>query len=331
MSNTLGKNFRLTSAGESHGPAYVGILDGCPANLALSEADIQPFLDARKPGADKTTSQRREQDKVEILSGVFEGKTTGAPIAFIIRNQDARSGDYEAYKDVYRPGHADYTYQIKYGIRDHRGGGRASARETCLRVVAGAIAEKYLQQKNIYFEAYLTQIGEHIIQKDDQQQIEKIIQEVRKDKNSLGAKVKVRAINVPAGVGEPIFNKLDAVIAHTMMGIPAVKAVEIGSGVASAQQYGSEHRDAITPTGFASNNAGGILGGISTGQAIEITVTFKPTSSIPQPIETINHENLATTVEVLGRHDPCVGIRGVPVVRAALAMLIMDQLAISCI
>jgi chorismate synthase len=326
MSNTFGKKFRLTSSGESHGPAYVGIIDGCPPNMVLSEADIQPFLDARKPGADKTTSQRREDDKLEILSGIFEGKTTGAPIAFMIRNQDARSKDYDAYKDVFRPGHADYTYQQKYGIRDHRGGGRASARETCLRVVAGAIAEKYLKEKGISFEACLTQIGKHKIDPNDTAKIAELIDDARKNKDSLGAKVKVRALNVPAGIGEPIFNKLDAAIAHAMMGIPAVKAVEIGSGIASCEMLGSEHRDAMQPDGFASNHAGGILGGISTGQPIEVLVTFKPTSSIPQAIDTINLKNQSTSVTVTGRHDPCVGIRGVPVARATLAMLLMDYI-----
>lgn len=323
MTNTFGKNFKLTSAGESHGQAYVGIIDGCPPNLSLSEADIQPFLDARKPGA-KTTSQRREADKVELLSGIFEGKTTGAPIAFMIRNQDARSSDYEKFKNLYRPGHADFTYQQKYGIRDHRGGGRASARETCLRVVAGAIAEKVLAQQNITFEANLIQIGDTKI--NETTDIEALIEQARKNKDSLGAKVNVRATGVPAGLGEPIFNKLDAVVAHAMMGIPAVKAVEIGSGIESCTQKGSEHRDAITPEGFQSNNAGGILGGISTGQDIDVTVTFKPTSSIPQKIETVTLDNQATTVEVTGRHDPCIGIRGVPVVRAVLAHIILDSI-----
>ncbi len=326
MSNTFGKHFKLTSAGESHGPAYVGIIDGCPPTILLSESDIQPYLDARKPGVTKATSQRREEDAIELLSGIFEGKTTGAPIAFMIRNNDARSSDYDAYKELYRPGHADYTYHKKYGIRDHRGGGRASGRETCLRVVAGAIAEKVLAFQGISFEAQLIQIGNVLIDDDSSDHIEHLITQLRQEKDSCGAKVRVRALNVPVGLGEPIFHKLDATIAYAMMGIPAVKAVESGSGVMSCEQKGSEHRDVLTPEGFVSNHAGGILGGISTGQPIEVIVTFKPTSSIPQPIETVTVNNVATTVEVTGRHDPCVGIRGAPVARAVLAHVILDHL-----
>lgn len=320
--NTFGTHYQLTSAGESHGKAYVGIVDGVPAGLNLTESDIQPYLDARRPGADSTTSQRKESDTLEFLSGLFEGKTTGAPIAFIIPNQNARSSDYDELKDVYRPGHADYTYHQKYGIRDHRGGGRASARETCLRVVSGGIAEHFLKTQGINFEASLKKIGDTLITSPEQ--VEAIIEQLRRDKDSIGATVEVKAIGVPVGLGEPLFNKLDAGIAFAMMGIPAVKAVEIGDGLACSAQKGSEHRDAMTADGFKSNHAGGILGGISTGQDIRVTVTFKPTSSIPQPIETLNTDQEPTLVTVKGRHDPCVGIRGVPVARAMLAHVVMD-------
>ena len=341
--NTFGKNFTLTTAGESHGAGYLGIVDGCPAGLELSEADIQIELDRRKPGQSKFTTQRREADQVKIISGVFDGKTTGSPIGLYVENTDHRSGDYSAIKNKFRPGHADLTYHYKYdGFRDYRGGGRASARETMMRVAAGAIAKKYLLNKfDICITAYLSQISDIEIKCFDLSEInnnpffcpdpsviselENLIAQLRREGDSVGAKVRVIAKNIPIGLGEPVFDRLDADIAKAMMSINAVKGVEIGAGFNSVKQKGSEHRDEITPEGFLSNHAGGILGGISSGQDILASVAFKPTSSLTIPAKTIDTENRAVEIITKGRHDPCVGIRGVPVVEAMLALVLMDH------
>ncbi len=340
--NTLGTLFTLTSFGESHGAAIGGIVDGCPPGLDLSEEDLQIDLDRRKPGTSKHVTQRKEEDKVEILSGVFEGKTTGAPIGFIIRNTDQRSQDYSKIKDVFRPGHADYTYAHKYGIRDYRGGGRSSARETAVRVAAGAIAKKWLLKKyGTTIRGYLSQMGAIQIafknwedvnknpffcpNQDQVIELEEYLDGIRADRDSVGAKITVVAENVPVGFGEPIFGRLDAEIAHAMMGINAVKGVDIGKGFGSIIQKGSEHGDELTPQGFLTNNAGGILGGISTGQPIVAHVAFKPTSSIPQDRKSINTKGEAVLMQTTGRHDPCVAIRATPIVEAMLALVIMDQ------
>ena len=340
--NTLGTLFTLTSFGESHGAAIGGIVDGCPPGLDLSEEDLQIDLDRRKPGTSKHVTQRKEEDKVEILSGVFEGRTTGAPIGFIIRNTDQRSQDYSKIKDVFRPGHADYTYAHKYGIRDYRGGGRSSARETAVRVAAGAIAKKWLLKKyGTTIRGYLSQMGAIQIafknwedvnknpffcpNQDQVIELEEYLDGIRADRDSVGAKITVVAENVPVGFGEPIFGRLDAEIAHAMMGINAVKGVDIGKGFGSIIQKGSEHGDELTPQGFLTNNAGGILGGISTGQPIIAHVAFKPTSSIPQDRKSINTKGEAVLMQTTGRHDPCVAIRATPIVEAMLALVIMDQ------
>ena len=340
--NTLGTLFTLTSFGESHGAAIGGIVDGCPPGLDLSEEDLQIDLDRRKPGTSKHVTQRKEEDKVEILSGVFEGKTTGAPIGFIIRNTDQRSQDYSKIKDVFRPGHADYTYAHKYGIRDYRGGGRSSARETAVRVAAGAIAKKWLLKKyGTTIRAYLSQMGAIQIafknwedvnknpffcpNQDQVIELEEYLDGIRADRDSVGAKITVVAENVPVGFGEPIFGRLDAEIAHAMMGINAVKGVDIGKGFGSIIQKGSEHGDELTPQGFLTNNAGGVLGGISTGQPIIAHVAFKPTSSSPQDRKSINTKGEAVLMQTTGRHDPCVAIRATPIVEAMLALVIMDQ------
>lgn len=340
--NTLGTLFTLTSFGESHGAAIGGIVDGCPPGLDLSEEDLQIDLDRRKPGTSKHVTQRKEEDKVEILSGVFEGQTTGAPIGFIIRNTDQRSQDYSKIKDVFRPGHADYTYAYKYGIRDYRGGGRSSARETAVRVAAGAIAKKWLLKKyGTTIRGYLSQMGAIQIafknwedvnknpffcpNQDQVIELEKYLDDIRADRDSVGAKITVVAENVPVGFGEPIFGRLDAEIAHAMMGINAVKGVDIGKGFGSIIQKGSEHGDELTPQGFLTNNAGGVLGGISTGQPIIAHVAFKPTSSIPQDRKSINTKGEAVLMQTTGRHDPCVAIRATPIVEAMLALVIMDQ------
>ncbi len=340
--NTLGTLFTLTSFGESHGAAIGGIVDGCPPGLELSEEDLQIDLDRRKPGTSKHVTQRSEEDKVEILSGVFEGKTTGAPIGFVIRNTDQRSQDYAKIKDVFRPGHADYTYAHKYGLRDYRGGGRSSARETAVRVAAGAIAKKWLLEKyGIKIRAYLSQMGTvHIPFKNWEDvnqnpffcpnleqvpELEKYLDDIRADRDSIGAKITVVAENVPVGLGEPVFGRLDAEIAHAMMGINAVKGVDIGEGFGSIVQKGSEHGDELTPQGFLTNNAGGILGGISTGQPIIAHVAFKPTSSIPQDRKSINTKGEAVLMQTTGRHDPCVAIRATPIVEAMLALVVIDQ------
>lgn len=341
--NTIGQLFCVTTFGESHGPALGCIVDGCPPGLALSEADIQGELDRRKPGTSRFTSQRREADQVKILSGVFEGVTTGTPIGLLIENMDQKSKDYQAIKDVFRPGHADYTYHHKYGIRDYRGGGRSSARETAMRVAAGAIAKKYLfEHYQLLIRGYLAQIGSvklDLVDWDEVNQnpffspdkaklpeLEQLIQRIRKEGDSIGARVNVVANGVPVGLGEPVFDRLDADIAHAMMSINAVKGVEIGAGFASVEQRGSEHRDEMTPVGFLSNNAGGILGGISTGQDILVSMVLKPTSSILIPGKTITTSGVATEVVTTGRHDPCVGIRAVPIAEAMLAIVLMDHL-----
>ncbi len=332
----------MTTFGESHGLALGCIVDGCPPGIELSAGDIQPDLDRRKPGQNIYQSQRRESDVVKILSGVFEGKTTGTSLGLIIENTDARSSDYDELEQKFRPGHADYTYQQKYGIRDHRGGGRASARETAMRVAAGAIAKKYLKEKlGIKIRGYVAQVGsigfEHfdwdeVNRNDfffpDRQKIEALatlINDLRKEGNSVGAKVTVVAEGVPPGLGEPVFDKLDADIAYAMMGINAVKGVEMGAGCCSVAQKGTDHRDEMTQEGFLSNYAGGTLGGVSSGQPIVTHVSFKPTSSIRLPGRTVDRDGHDTTIVTTGRHDPCVGIRGTPIVEAMLALVLMDH------
>jgi len=340
--NTFGKLFSVTSFGESHGPAIGCVVDGCPPGLALTTEDIQQELDRRKPGTSRHVTQRRESDTVEILSGVFEGKTTGTPIALLIRNEDQRSKDYSKIMDVFRPGHADYTYWQKYGIRDYRGGGRSSARETAVRVAAGAIAKKWLHEKfNIVIRGYMAQLGTIEIpfkQWDDVKQnpffvadnsyadqLEKFMDQLRKSGDSVGAKISVIAEGVPVGWGEPVYDRLDAEIAYAMMNINAVKGVEIGAGFASVSQKGTEHSDEMTPGGFLSNNAGGILGGISTGQNITVNVAIKPTSSIRLGRRSIDKNGTPVIVETHGRHDPCVGIRATPIVESMLALVLMDH------
>ncbi|MGD8483534.1 MAG: chorismate synthase [Thioalkalispiraceae bacterium] len=340
--NTLGKLFTVTSFGESHGPAIGCIVDGCPPGLALEEADLQGDLDRRKPGKTRHTTQRREADQVEILSGVFEGKTTGTPIALIIHNTDQRSKDYSEIMNTFRPGHADYSYLQKYGMRDYRGGGRSSARETAMRVAAGAIAKKYLKQQcGIEIKGYMAQLGPiHYEQFDwDEiennpfffpdaskvQQLEDYMDALRKEGNSIGARINVVATGVPPGLGEPVFDRLDADIAHAMMCINAVKGVEIGAGFASVEQKGTEHRDEMTPQGFLSNHAGGVLGGISSGQHIEVSMALKPTSSIRLPGKSIDLAGQPVEVVTKGRHDPCVGIRATPIAEAMLAIVLMDH------
>ncbi|TVO37808.1 chorismate synthase [Vibrio algivorus] len=341
--NSIGQHFRVTTFGESHGKALGCIVDGCPPGLQISEDDLQKDLDRRRPGTSRYTTARREPDEVEILSGVFEGQTTGTSIGLMIKNTDQRSKDYSEIMDKFRPGHADYTYHQKYGVRDYRGGGRSSARETAMRVAAGGIAKKYLKQEfGIEVRAYLSQMGDVTIDKVDWDEIEKnpffcpdvdkvdaldeLIRDLKKQGDSIGAKLSVVATNVPVGLGEPIFDRLDADIAHALMGINAVKGVEIGDGFAVANQKGSQHRDEMTPQGFKSNHAGGILGGISSGQDIVASIALKPTSSITVPGETINRQGESTTLITKGRHDPCVGIRAVPIAEAMLAIVLMDHL-----
>jgi len=340
--NTFGKLFTLTSFGESHGPAIGGVVDGCPPGMELNESDLQLDLDRRKPGTSKFVTQRKEDDLVEILSGTFEGKTTGAPIGFIIRNKDQRSQDYSRIKDTFRPGHADLTYLHKYGIRDYRGGGRSSARETAVRVAAGAIAKKWLNQAyGVKINACLSHLGEIEVPISDWSivnenpffaadksiisSLEQYLQKVRSEKNSVGAKIFVSAQNVPIGLGEPVFGRLDADIASAMMSINATKGVEIGSGFNSVTQKGTEHSDEMNAEGFVSNNAGGILGGISTGQDVEVNVAFKPTSSIPQDRSSIDTNGNQINMKTTGRHDPCVAIRAVPIVEAMLALVLIDH------
>ncbi|NJA08300.1 chorismate synthase [Methylococcaceae bacterium WWC4] len=341
--NTIGKLFTVTTFGESHGPALGAIVDGCPPGLELCEADLQFDLDRRKPGTSRHTTQRREADEVKILSGVFEGKTTGCPIGLLIENTDQRSKDYGKIADSFRPGHADYTYHHKYGFRDYRGGGRSSARETAMRVAAGAIAKKYLlQQHGVQVRGYLSQLGPIKIEAFDWQEIpnnpffcpdagkvaemEKYMDALRKEGESIGAKIEVIASQVPPGLGEPIFDRLDAELAYALMSINAVKGVEIGDGFDCIATKGTQFRDEITPDGFLSNHAGGILGGISTGQDIVARIALKPTSSLRLPGRSINSKGEPIEVVTEGRHDPCVGIRATPIAEAMVALVLMDHL-----
>jgi chorismate synthase len=339
--NSLGQQFVVTTCGESHGPGLMAIIDGCPPGIALCETDFQADIDRRRTGATRFTSQRKESDQVEILSGVFEGKTTGTPIGLLIRNADARSRDYAEIKDSFRPGHADFTYQKKYGIRDYRGGGRASARETVMRVAAGVIAKKVLAGAGVSVRACVESIGAIKAAKMDWsvvesnpfffpdacqiQALESTVTQLRREGDSAGAVLLVEANGVPAGWGEPVFSKLDADIAGALMGINAAKGVEIGQGFEAATTPGKQHRDALSVDGFASNNAGGILGGISSGQPIVARVAFKPTSSITTAIASLNKAGEAIEVVTKGRHDPCVGIRAVPIVEAMLALVLTDH------
>lgn len=340
--NTLGQNFRVTTFGESHGIALGAIIDGCPPGMALAEADIQQELDRRKPGTSKHATARREADEVQILSGVFEGKTTGTPIGLIIHNTDQRSKDYSKVAETFRPSHADYTYTQKYGIRDYRGGGRSSARETAMRVAAGAIAKKYLKERlGIEIKGYLSQLGPITVENvtwpfdndneyfcpdaGKREEIREYMDNLLKQKDSVGAKITVVMKNVPVGLGEPVFDRLDADLAHALMSINAVKGVEIGDGFAVAAQRGTEHRDEMSPEGFLSNHSGGILGGISTGQDIVAHIALKPTSSIMTPGKTINREGEAIEMVTKGRHDPCVGIRATPIAEAQAALVLIDH------
>ena len=340
--NTLGKLYCVTSFGESHGPAYGGVVDGCPPGMSLAAEDIQKELDRRKPGTSRHVTQRRESDTIEILSGVFEGKTTGTPIGFLIRNEDQRSKDYSAIAETFRPGHADYTYWQKYGVRDPRGGGRASARETTVRVAAGAIARKWLRENHgVVIRGHMTQLGpieipfrswDEVGQNaffaanlDIVPELEVFMDELRTAGDSVGARITVVAEGVPPGWGEPVYDRLDSDIAYAMMGINAVKGVEIGAGFASITQRGSEHGDELTPEGFLSNNAGGMLGGISSGQDVVVSIALKPTSSIRIPRRSIDKQGNPVTVETTGRHDPCVGIRATPIAEAMLAIVLMDH------
>jgi len=340
--STFGELFRVTNFGESHGPAIGCVIDGCPPGLALAEADIQPELDRRRPGTSRHVTQRNEPDAVEILSGVFEGRTTGTPICLLIRNTDQRSKDYGNLLQTFRPGHADYTYLHKYGLRDPRGGGRSSARLTAPMVGAGAVAKKWLKEHHgTSFVGHMTQMGELEIPFEGEQHIgenpffaanvstiarlEEYLDGLRKAGDSCGARIAVTARNVPVGLGEPLFDKLDADIAYAMMGINAVKGVEIGAGFASVAQRGTTHGDELTPQGFASNNAGGVLGGISTGQDITVSIAIKPTSSIRSPRRSVDLQGEPATVETFGRHDPCVGIRATPIAEAMLALVLMDH------
>ena len=340
--NTIGKNFTVTTFGESHGVALGCVIDGCPPGIEISSEEIQKELDLRKPGSNKYTTQRKENDEVEILSGIFEGTTTGTPIGLLIRNKDQRSSDYDELKDVFRPSHADYSYIQKYGIRDHRGGGRSSARETSMRVAAGAIAKKFLLSKlSIEIDGYVSQIGKFKIESFEKDEIknnpffcpdknlipelEKYIDELRKEGDSIGAKITVCASGMPLGLGEPVFDKLDADIAHALMSINAVKGVEIGSGFEVINLQGSENRDEMSPDGFKSNNSGGISGGISTGQDLVASIALKPTSSIMVEGDTVNKKGESVKVQSKGRHDPCVGIRAVPIAEAMIAIVLTDH------
>ena len=340
--NTFGKLFAVTTFGESHGPALGAIVDGCPPGLALAEADLQRDLDRRRPGQSRHTTQRREPDQVRILSGVFEGRSTGAPIGLLIENVDQRSKDYGEIMDRFRPGHADYSYHHKYGLRDYRGGGRSSARETALRVAAGAIARKYLRERyGVVIRGYLAQLGPirparlvweavdnnpfFCPDPDRVAELEQFMDALRKSGDSIGARVTVIASGVPVGWGEPVFDRLDADIAHALMSINAVKGVEIGAGFAVVEQRGTEHRDELTPEGFLSNHAGGIVGGIATGQDIIASMALKPTSSLRLPGRTINLRGEPVEVVTQGRHDPCVGIRATPIAEAMLALVLMDH------
>ncbi|MEM6708403.1 MAG: chorismate synthase [Pseudomonadota bacterium] len=341
--NSFGQQFRITTFGESHGLALGAVVDGCPPGLALSEADLQPDLDRRRPGQSRYTTQRRETDQVKILSGVFEGRTTGTSIGLMIENVDQRSRDYSAIAAQYRPAHADFTYDRKYGFRDYRGGGRSSARETVMRVAAGAIARKYLREHHgVEIRGYLSQMGDVELAPKDLTavdnnaffcaepervaELEALIDALRRDGDSIGAEVTVLAAGVPVGLGEPVFGKLDAELAYALMGINAVKAVGIGDGAAVVRQRGTEHRDEMTPQGFSSNHAGGTLGGISSGAPLRCTLALKPTSSITTPGRSIDRDGNPVDVVTKGRHDPCVGIRAVPIAEAMVALVLMDQL-----
>lgn len=340
--STLGTLFTVTNFGESHGPAIGCVIDGCPPGMSLNESDIQLDLDRRKPGTSRHVTQRREEDRVEILSGVFEGKTTGTPIALLIRNEDQRSKDYSNIASSFRPGHADYTYLQKYGARDHRGGGRSSARLTAPTVAAGAVAKKWLLERyGVQTRGYLSQLGKHKIAFENWDEVhnnpffvanagsvgalEIYMDKLRKSGESCGARINVIASGVPVGWGEPIYNRLDAAIAFAMMGINAVKAVEIGAGFSSVEQLGTEHSDEMTPQGFLSNNAGGVLGGISTGQDVTVSIAIKPTSSIRLDRQTIDTQGESVVINTHGRHDPCVGIRATPIAEAVLALVLMDH------
>ncbi|MEP6406291.1 MAG: chorismate synthase [Marinobacter sp.] len=340
--DSFGKLFTVTSFGESHGAALGCIIDGCPPGLELSEADMQRDLDRRKPGTSRHTTQRREADEVKILSGVFEGKTTGTPIGLVIENTDQRSKDYSKIAEQFRPAHADYTYMHKYGVRDYRGGGRSSARETAMRVAAGAVARKFLEQRlGITIRGYLSQLGPIRIEKIDWDQVhqnpffcpdadkvpemEAYMDALRKEGNSIGARINVVAEGVPPGLGEPIFDRLDADLAHALMSINAVKGVEIGAGFGCVDQKGTEHRDELTPEGFLSNHAGGVLGGISSGQPILASIALKPTSSLRLPGRSIDVHGDPVEVITTGRHDPCVGIRATPIAEAMMAIVLMDH------
>ncbi|WWO99738.1 MAG: chorismate synthase [Candidatus Dasytiphilus stammeri] len=340
--NSIGQIFRVTTFGESHGKALGCIIDGVPPGISLTEEDIQYDLDRRRPGKSIYTSPRRELDKIKILSGVFEGLTTGTSIGMMIENSDKRSQDYSAIKEVFRPGHADYTYHKKYGVRDYRGGGRSSARETAMRVAAGAIAKKYLHNLHgIKIRGYLAQIGDIVCEFQNWEQVKKndffcpnvdkvvfldqLLRELKKEGDSIGAKITIIAENIPIGLGEPVFDRLDADLAHALMSINAVKGVEIGDGFAVVTQRGSEHRDEIYANGFKTNHAGGLLGGISSGQPIVINIAMKPTSSILVPGHTINRFGHEVDIITRGRHDPCVGIRAIPIAEAMIAIIIMDH------
>jgi chorismate synthase len=340
--NSIGKLFTVTTFGESHGPALGCIVDGCPPGLAITEEDLQRDLDRRKPGTSRFTTQRREADQVKILSGVFEGQTTGTSIGLLIENTDQRSKDYSNIKDTFRPAHADYAYTHKYGIRDYRGGGRSSARETAMRVAAGAIAKKYLEKMGITVRGYLSQLGPIKVEQVDWdiieqnpffcpdatkiEEMEKYMDALRREGDSIGAKITVVARGLPPGLGEPVFDRLDAEIAHSLMSINAVKGVEVGAGFDAIEQKGSQHRDEMTPEGFLSNNAGGVLGGISTGQDIVAHIALKPTSSITIPGKSIDRHGQPLDVITKGRHDPCVGIRATPIAEAMLAITLLDHL-----
>lgn len=340
--NSFGRLFTVTTFGESHGPAMGCVVDGCPPGMQLSEADIQADLERRRPGKSRHTTQRKEADRVSILSGVFEGQTTGTPIGLLIENTDQRSRDYSKIKDKFRPGHADYTYQQKYGIRDYRGGGRSSARETTMRVAAGAIARKYLGERlGITIRGYLSQLGPIELQARDLDlvnqnpffcadaekipELEKFMDALREEGDSIGAKISILAQNVPPGLGEPVFDKLEADLAHGLMSINAVKGVELGAGFAAVRQRGSEHRDEMSPDGFNKNDAGGTLGGISSGQDILASIALKPTSSIAKAGATIDKDGKAVEIVTTGRHDPCVGLRATPIAEAMVALVLMDH------
>ncbi|MCI0749470.1 MAG: chorismate synthase [Nevskiales bacterium] len=340
--NTLGRLFCVTSFGESHGPAIGCVVDGCPPGLALTEPDIQKELDRRKPGQSRHVTQRREDDTVEILSGVFEGKTTGTPIALLIRNTDARSRDYETIKDRFRPNHADYVYIMKYGRRDPRGGGRASARETAVRVAAGAIAKKYLLETlGVEVRGYLAQMGPYKLELKSWEavnqnpffcpdparvpELEEFIARIRKEGDSIGARINVEASHVPPGLGEPVYERLDADLAFALMSINAVKAVEVGDGFSAVEQKGSEHRDEMSPQGFLANHSGGVVGGLSTGQDIRCSIALKPASSILIPGKTVDIDGQPVEVRTTGRHDPCVGVRATPIAEAMVALVLMDH------